>query len=120
MSNSSDDAYEARKLSSFFWAQFCQFADLPVERECFDQLDQLGVLANINKNLGEMKKYAEVFDESMDCCRRAGEEAKKQATAKGDQTITPEVFVAAFQHVAGVVRRARQAAGHAEPEGPLC
>ncbi len=107
-------------LTALFWGEYCRCAGMPVQRQCFDKLDELGILANITRNLEEFLKFSDSFNDALGCCGRAGRESAKRAKAKGVKAITPKIFQSAFDHVASVVRVARTRAGEADPQGPLC
>ena len=86
MANDSGSQHEFNvvMLTSLYWANYYKHADMPVEKECFLTLAQLGVIAKIEENTAEFMKFGEVFDGGLRCTGKAGVESKKIAESASD------------------------------------
>lgn len=118
----SEQEFLVVKVSALFWATFARGADMPVEPGCFNRAMELGALANVRKHILILKEMGETFLEAEHCSYKAGVEAKKMATNAGVPAITPDIYQAAFEKIAGQIQRVagRRPAGAVRAEGLLC
>jgi hypothetical protein len=92
------------KLSVLFWSAFektAHIANMNVHPDCYDKAVELGALANLRKNIKDLKDYPDGpnFISTRNCCVVAAVTAVDMTRKKNkdETTIYPEIYALAFQ-----------------------
>lgn len=122
MAKGSDDKHEFDVLMvvALYWANYYKHCDMPVEKECFGTLAELGVIAKITENIDEFMKFGETFDAGLHCTGKAGTGSKAIANKLHSDVVTPAICERAFKRVAGAIEKVNTKKGRPETQGPLC